>query len=126
MTEHGPAWPRAQYQSCTTLHQADVAPVVAVVADPRRFVPLPSTEYVTVTAPCGTEGSQANSSDRSAPNSTYPVDGRHGGISPVSVTSTEISSAVVRIQKVCRSPVNRFSLIRTSAWSVAADHSPGG
>ena len=54
--------------------------------------------FVLQLAPWGTEGSQANSRDRSSPNRMNPVEGRHGGTSPVKVTSTEISSAVAWIR----------------------------
>ena len=98
MTEYGPAWPRAQYQSCTTFISPALPQLWSWYPAPVVSCRSPSTEYVTVTAPWGTEGSQANSRDRSAPNSRYPVAGRHGGTSPVKVTSTETSSAVAWIR----------------------------
>src|SRR6266849_2570320 len=126
MTEYGPAWPRAQYQSCTTFIRPTLPQLWSWYPTPVVTCRALSIEYEAVTAPCGTEGSHANSMDRSAPKSMYPVAGRHGGTSPVKVTSTEISSAVASIRYRCRSPVNRFWPRCTSAWSLAADHSAGG
>src|SRR5450759_3338774 len=125
MTVYGPACPRAQYQSCTTFIRPTLPQLWSWYPTPVVSWRSPSIVYEAVTAPCGTEGSHANSMDRSAPNSMYPVDGLHGGTSPVNLTSTEISSAVASIRYWCRSPVNRFLPRRTSAWSLAADHSLG-
>src|SRR6202521_1488154 len=98
MTVYGPASPRAQYQSCTTFIRPTLPQLWSWYPTPVVSYCSPPTEYVTVTAPSGTAGSQANSSDRSVPNNMYPVDGRHGGTSPIKVTSTEISSAVAWIR----------------------------
>src|ERR1700680_2550163 len=125
MTVYGPASPRAQYQSCTTFIRPTLPQLWSWYPTPVVSCRSPLMEYEAVTLPCGTEGSQANSIDRSAPNSMYPVDGRHGGTSPVKVTWTEISSAAASIRYVCRSPGNLFLPRRTSAWSLAADHSLG-
>src|ERR1700674_3577249 len=125
MTVYGPASPRAQYHSCTTFIRPTLPQLWSWYPTPVVSCRSPLIEYDPVTLPWGTEGSHANSIDRSAPKSMYPVDGRHGGTSPVNVTSTEISSALASIRYVCRSPVNRFLPRRTSARSLAAAHSLG-